>query len=75
MPLELANVGGVFLVLVLGSLFACLLNFIQFLFYVKGQADDNNVSKNKLLFTMVQCGGKENFPFFKINFYSRFSVN
>lgn len=41
--MELANVGGVFLLLVMGAFIAILMNFIQFLFYVKKQADDNDV--------------------------------
>lgn len=44
MALELANVGGVFLLLVAGSFMAMLINFIQFLLFVKKQADDNDVS-------------------------------
>lgn len=44
MALELANVGGVFLLLVMGAGIAILMNFIQFLFYVKKQANDNDVS-------------------------------
>lgn len=42
--MNLANVGGIFLLLVTGGFLAILINFVNFLFYVKKQADDNNVS-------------------------------
>lgn len=42
--MELANVGGVFLLLVMGIFVSILINILQFLFFIKSQADENNVS-------------------------------
>lgn len=56
--MELANVGGVFLVLTLGSLFAVFINFIQFLFYVKKQADDNDLPFRDEFMAEIRFVGK-----------------
>lgn len=43
--LELANVGGVFLLLVMGAFVGILINILQFVLFIKSQADENNVSE------------------------------
>lgn len=53
MALGMANVGGIFLLLSIGSFFAIGMNFAEFIISVHQQAVDNKVGWINLVFVVV----------------------